>query len=369
MYGPPGFAWALVYPSTTGVTIDPSASYSTLPSSTPMTATRASAGVYTITIPNLGLNVTTPSINNGGNVQVSALGLSPDRCHVQGWNGIGALAIIVLCHDNHGSPVDTTFGVFFQRGSGTTTISSPTTGGVGSAYAWIDNPTSAAGVAVVPSAQYEWNSTGYPISVVHERLGVYDVQVAGLADLIGGHTMATAYGAGSQYCTASTGSPSADAGYQNVYVYCFDTNANPVDSRFSFRYDDRTTPTILASSPAMGAYNLAQDPGYAGSETINVTSAFGWDPRAVSPIWPATMESRHVAVGEYIEDFENYSTVHALPMVGGNVGLANFGVYCKGAFSAYGTTPLGTGTAVGALCYRNGVLSDTPFGTLFLAMP
>ena len=94
------FAWA---DQPTAASYTPSASYAANPGGSAPTATRAGAGVYTVTFGGQSLT--------GGNVQVSGYG-SKAVCNVASWGGTNAT---VTCYDRNGTATDSRFTVHHSK--------------------------------------------------------------------------------------------------------------------------------------------------------------------------------------------------------------------------------------------------------------
>jgi hypothetical protein len=97
-------------------------------------------------------------------------------------------------------------------------------------YVWANNPTA---ISYTPSPAYAYNSSGGPITISRSATGQYTIRFAGLGGngLSGGHVQVTAYGTGPETCKVrSWSSNSTDF---IVYVGCFNTAGNPVDTRYT----------------------------------------------------------------------------------------------------------------------------------------
>jgi len=203
-------------------------------------------GLYSVDLPNLGVKA--------GTVQVTAYGSDAAYCKVQSWAPSGtAQRVMVRCLDAGSAPVDSQFTLSYANLSGTRTAAL--------GYAFANQPTATA--PYNSPANYQYNSSGATntITKVSGSTGVYTVNLPGLAGT-GGNPVVTAYGTGSEWCTAWNWAPAgADL---HIQVRCFSTTGAPANSRFTLSYAKNGN--ILGTSLCCGPdghptnYLFANDP-------------------------------------------------------------------------------------------------------------
>jgi hypothetical protein len=135
-------------------------------------------------------------------------------------------------------------------------------------YVWGNEP---ANPNYFPATGYEHNSAGGAIQIIRNVVGVYQVRFLGMAGT-GGVAHASAYGSNAVCTVGAYGPRLAD---EWVYVRCFDTDGDPVDTRFvanvtnrqpagaSFGYlwNDNPTPPVGGHvPPAQWSYDSAGKP-------------------------------------------------------------------------------------------------------------
>ena len=188
------------------------------------TVRRLNVGHYQVTLP--GINV------SGGTVLVTAHGLMPGRCKVGEWRTAGNDTVVnVYCFDFAGNPINLPFTLSFMSdvGLGSRFSEDQHYGG----YVWANEPTSP---AYTPSRTYQLNTNGSSINTItRSSIGDYTVNMPGLAPDNRSAALAVAYGSGSEYCSVR-GWRSDGRGGTNVFVKCFNSSGNSVDSQFTLVY-------------------------------------------------------------------------------------------------------------------------------------
>ncbi|WP_437565453.1 hypothetical protein [Sorangium sp. So ce542] len=194
----------------------------------PASVTRTSAGRYTITLAGNG------SVKSS--VLVTAVGSGPEYCKPLTWSSLfGNTNIDVLCFGQGGAPADTSFSLRYLREPREAPYES---GG----YVVANEPTTA---DYTPANQYhlitsECNDRSETVAVHRISPGRYQItypEMGGLSGLARGAALATAVGAGSDYCNVvGWEHPSADPDAIRVGVRCFNASGLLVDTRFSQAY-------------------------------------------------------------------------------------------------------------------------------------
>jgi hypothetical protein len=194
-------------------------------------------GQYRVDFPGLGWE-------GGGNVQVTALGTTSEKCKVGTWLAyFGTLQVYVLCFASNGAAADSLFTVTYHRRS--------TLPGIEGGYLAADQPSAS---NYTPSPALQWNSVGGDITIGHGNgPGVYYVKFPG-QNFYGGTVQITALGWGSEYCKVGEW---RDIGTvdQRVVVYCFNSSGQGTDTQF--------TAVLSKKSPnntASYGYVLADEP-------------------------------------------------------------------------------------------------------------
>lgn len=173
-------------------------------------------GGYTLRFPGLA--------SQGGHVQVTAYGGSPNRCKVVNWYPSGGDAMVgVTCHDAAGVPTPTLFTATFTDRSGPFGTSRHR------AYVFANQPTSA---SYTPALAYQHNSAGYSNTVQRLGVGDYVIRMPGMP-LEHGIVHVTAYGSSPDYCKVYNWYPG-----DGVYVRCFTTAGSPADTQFNAAFSE-----------------------------------------------------------------------------------------------------------------------------------
>jgi hypothetical protein len=234
--GPQG-AWAYVWANQpAAASYTPSLTYQYNSVGGNNTITRSGIGLYTVDMPGVGANT--------GTVAVTAYGSGSDYCKVGAWWSAGAdLSVTVRCFTSAGVATDSAFAAHYVRAV-------PSMGPMG--YVWANDPTDN---AYLPSAQYQFNSTGVDNDMIRLGLGSYRVRMPGLTDP-GGHVTVTAYGAGSEVCRPELWFVLLGALW--VDVQCFTAAGAAADTRFTATYVNDATVAGLTGWPA--GYVLADQP-------------------------------------------------------------------------------------------------------------
>ncbi|HEX4158519.1 MAG TPA: hypothetical protein VHY79_08580 [Rhizomicrobium sp.] len=185
------------------------------------TMVRNGAGSYTASIPGL--------TKKGGNVQVTAYGNGPARCATSGWSASQTgTSVNIFCFDSTGAAADEKFTLAYTIGEPLGLFSGRRLGDSG-AYAWANKAQRREKYAPPRAYNYDGFKTG-SLSVKRAQTGVYSVSIPG--NLNGPYAPAelvTADGASNDFC--STGDISEF--WNPFWVYCYDQNGNPADSKFS----------------------------------------------------------------------------------------------------------------------------------------
>ena len=269
------YAWAN---NATSASYAPTSAYAYNATDGPTTITRSAVGVYAVAFDGLG------SVANGGNVHVTAYGLST-TCNVSSWgNNGGSLRIVVRCYTSSGAPIDSRFNVLFLTSSGAAVSQL--------AYAYANNPSSA---SYTPSSTYSYNGGGGAITATRSGAGSYRMSFAGLSTT-NGHVQVTAYGS-SATCGVNSWSPSGGA--LNVGVRCRDAAGAPVDTRYTVMFIGNASAT---DDVGFAWANDADGASYTPSLTYSVNDG-------------GAMTATRSAVGDYVMAFAGLGGVTS----GGNV--------------------------------------------------
>ena len=214
-YTPMGFARVAMGPNGNAILL---VKFNSAHGGTAAVTTAGTGGNYTVTFNELG--VATGLAGDGGNVQITAEGVSAVRCRTISWGGAPDLVVNLQCNAPDGSLAATPFAVGFYR----RTMPAPTGFPASNAYAWV----TASGTA--PSS-YNYNSSGVANTVTITPPGKYLVTIPN-ASAINASMMVTPYGgalAGNVCSIVNWG-----AGFANVE--CRDRTGALVNSAFSFSY-------------------------------------------------------------------------------------------------------------------------------------
>jgi hypothetical protein len=207
-----GYVWAN---SPAAASYTPSTTYQYNSTGALNTITRSGVGAYQVTLPGLG--------GQGGTIKATAYGPGNEACHVSSWSSLAANAVVnVRCQNPAGVPVDTLYTLTYHAANG---LLGTLTGGP-RAFVWANLQSSP---GYVPSATYQYNSTGGVNTAFRSGVGVYQVRLPGLQS-VSGHAHVTAYGAGGTRCKVENWFTSGAA--KLVNVRCFDTAGAPADSRY-----------------------------------------------------------------------------------------------------------------------------------------
>jgi hypothetical protein len=268
--------------------------------------THVSTGEYRVDIPGIGGS-------GGGNVQVVAYGKGAERCKVGSWfpetlsmpgSPLGTSAWVV-CHDTTGNLVDSPFLFFFQAGS---SYASGLDLLDGQAYVW----SNALSASSTPPAEYQWSTSGQPITVQSAGTGQYTVTLPGLTQ-VGGTFIVTAYGWGSEYCKVGGWWTSSTA--TTATVYCFTGAGAPANTQFSLTYRYGAPGDAIsmegyfylwAYAPTSSSYSTLGTYGYngAGFETVTrsgagqyvVSAAYSY---GFATLWPVALVSGYGSGPDY----------------------------------------------------------------------
>lgn len=175
--------------------------------------TRSAKGAYEVDFPDF--------VGVGGNVAVTAIGLSSTYCNVEEW---GTTQVLVLCFDHTGAPANSRFSVRY-------TTASVAHRGDG-AYVWADQPTAA---TYTPDASYSYNSAAAANIAHHIAKGVYSVVLRGLPSRNGSSAMVTSYGEAPTSCGVTHWSHDLDGGTA-VRVSCHGAHGAPANSFYTLSY-------------------------------------------------------------------------------------------------------------------------------------
>ena len=193
-----GYAYAWI---SDGSTATVSAQYSLNPGGGAVTASRSSAGVYTVVFPN-------SEIGFEWAVQATAYGANSNYCNVAAWGGS---EVTVDCYNASGAAADSPF----------TVLAVSTTNDKDIAFAWANQSTTA---SYTPNTLYSYNPGG-AISVTRSNPGSHSVTFNGLNGS-GGTVQVDAYNSNAT-CYSNGWGGAFTAG-----VNCVDTSGNAVDSQF-----------------------------------------------------------------------------------------------------------------------------------------
>ena len=238
------FAWAN---DATGASYSPISSYVSNPGGGPVTASRTSAGVYSIHFAgfaSVGVGAVHP--------QVSTYGEDDRRCSVSGWS---SETVSIRCFDASGAPADTRYSVLFRKRHSTMMTR-------GFAAARVTNSS----MSHTIDPDIAWNPRGVgtargPVQFTRNGTGDYDVTFEGFGALgdDGGVALVTAHWSNA-YCKV--------VGWfgDTVSVLCFQSEGLPQDSSFDVVYlkPDAGNETLgyVWKSDASAAFEIA-NPTYA----------------------------------------------------------------------------------------------------------
>ncbi|GGS51727.1 hypothetical protein [Actinokineospora fastidiosa] len=224
-----GYVWA---DQPTAASYTPSAGYQ-MNSTGPAvrnTIRRAGTGVYEVRFTALGVT--------GGIAHATAYGTGTNHCKVSGWHVSGSDQLVtVRCFTLAGAPADTRFTASYTNRTSWAGFDYGRT--YPGAYVWADNPTAA---DYTPTRTYQYNSEGFANRVTRLGRGTYKVHLPEIGwEVRGGHAVATAYGSGSERCKVpGFGWDEGSRSEITVGVRCFTAAGEPVDTRFTLTFTDRT---------------------------------------------------------------------------------------------------------------------------------
>ncbi|MBJ6766151.1 hypothetical protein JGU66_35820 [Myxococcaceae bacterium JPH2] len=273
-----------------------------------------------------------------GDVQVVAYGSTPERCRVDNWTPEGTtLAIYIRCHAPNGDPAASAFVVSYLDMTGM--VQTYPLG----AYLW----TGAATATTVPGAisvptNYQWNSTGGANSVTQTATGRYTVTLVGM-NFSNASVHVTAYGGtNAQHCKVLSWGAGAVA---TVYVGCYDTTGNPVDSMFTFSFERET---LIPNH--VGGHAWINGP-------TSAPAAYQKLANEVICIAPGTASVTHPEDNYVVSFSKSGAFNHSMSMVTGYGANSN---YCKVVRWIAGPGP--TETWVEVRCFdKDGVMSPSSF--------
>jgi hypothetical protein len=279
--------------------------------------------------------------SSGGVAHVQAYGQTTNTCTVTSWSHGIDLGINIRCFDPAGALADTRFVAHFTN---------RTVARGNFAYLWAHDPTAAG--PYQPFPLYAYDSTGAPSQIERTGTGTYIVYLSAFSDLYpgqhnDGHLQVTAYNLDAVQCGMRL---IGDENPSPLGVSCYDTDGDPVDSRFTVSYSHGVS--HLGTTGARGnAYvrNSAIDPTYI---------AGWWSSSGAEPI------VSHPATGSYWVTFPGLGASHGHATVSTQeVG----GSYCTIAF--WYRHPFVANEVVHVRCY-DGVTHapvDEDFGVSFRA--
>ena len=294
-----GFAYAWI---SDGALATVSSVYSLNPGGGAVTASRASAGVYTVVFPN-------SEIGPEWSVQATAYGANANYCNVASWGGSG---VSVNCYNASGAAADSPF----------TVLAVSTTNDKDIAFAWANQSTTA---SYTPSTSYSYNPSG-AISVTRSSPGSYAVTFNGLNGS-GGTVQVDAYNSNATCYSGGWG------GSFQASVNCVDTSGNFVDSQFViFIVPASVSPTGIAFAWADGP----------SSATYTPSTSYSYNPTG------GGVNITRSSTGQYTVTF---SGLNAALLSGGDVRATSYGSTARCKVTEWGSGP-GNTLQVGVGCYN-----------------
>jgi hypothetical protein len=315
-----GFAWVSISAS-----VGPTYSYNT--SGGPITVSRSSPGIYTVSFADLG--------GPGGNVQVVAYGSDSTRCKVSGWGSSGSTQNVgVRCHTPSGSLVNSAFVVQYER---------QTSGGDrDGAYLVATQPSTSS--YDLEDSPWSWNSTGGTNHITRTGTGTYEVSLPGLGAWAGSVKVTAYGGSGGEHCNVGGWGPSGSE--QEVTVRCFGTSGAAVDTFFSLNYFGNHEVSVYNE----GAYALAHSATLASYEPVEL-----WSYNSGIKCLIGSNLAGRFSTGRY---FMRHTLIDD---INSSVHVTAYGTdskYCK----VERWSPFGDGVEVRSRCYAStGSLSDTQY--------
>jgi Zn-dependent metalloprotease len=259
------FLWAYVWANNpTAASYTPSTSYQRNATGALNTISRSGVGSYAVIFANLGTAT-------GGTVHVTAYGPGSAMCKVAGWGpALPGMIVNVRCFDAAGARADSLFTASFTKPVPTSQF----------AYVWANAPLSA---AYIPSATYQFNSTGAVNSITRQALGKYQVRLPGLASG-GGTVEVTAYGSDSESCRVTGWGLLNTA--EVVDVACQTAAGAPADAMFTMSFHgsigllgtpdaSRLTAYAWANQPTSASYTPSTPYQFNAARATNTITRLG----------------------------------------------------------------------------------------------
>ena len=176
---------------------------------------------------------------SGGTAQVAAYGGS-HFCNVESWGG---QQVTVRCYTAAGVPTDGRFTLsYYSENRGFPSEN---------AYLWTDQEFAA---NYLPSATYQWNSSGALNSVRRLGTGLYEAFLPGVnedAKEKGGTVQVSAYGSTPRHANVQSWWSGQNGTF--VRVQTFDTNGNPADTKFTLGF---MTDVAIGTNDFVGYLNM-----------------------------------------------------------------------------------------------------------------
>lgn len=327
-----------------------------------VSATHGGTGLYTVQFCGIGW---TSAPSAGGNVQVTAVGASNERCNVASWtsNWLGTLSIDVRCRKGNGNLSDSGFVVEYVKSQGGQSQSAL------GAYVWMDQP---AGGTL--STQYMW---GDSITVTRLAQGRYDLNFA-TQNMNAGNVEVTAYGTGTQHCKVESW------GSFKATVRCYTETGALSDTQFTLRYTLGTL-TPDCGSPGIFGPGIFDTIVPGGTDTGGSGGYVLWNGSIPSAnnysilegivtgticttgcgITSTPVTITYISTGKYLVKYPDIIAAHTqldwqLPIVTGYGADAK---YCK-FLDYWKTTSTGTEATVNCWTGTGGALTDANFSTI-----
>ena len=206
-------------------------------------------GSYLVTFANLA--IANPTAGAGGNVQVTAEGVTNTRCRVMSWNGAPDVTVSVQCNLPDGTLADSAFAVLYYRND----LPAPTGGRATAAYSWV---TAAGGISPI----YDYNDSGWH-NTLTKTTGHYALTLRN-AQPINASMMVTPYNGTAPGAVCSIAGWSASGMDIVVNIECRNAANQFVDSAFSFSYA-LTGPTFEQQGAHAWFNGSSADPSYSAA--------------------------------------------------------------------------------------------------------
>jgi hypothetical protein len=230
-------------------------------------------GLYSVYLPGLGATA--------GTVQVTAYGSDGAYCKTGSWGPDGTRQRVkVRCFSAAGTPADSRFTLSYTNRTGTSV--KPLV------YVFSSQPTAA---SYTPPANYQHNSVGGLTTITRPSVGTYTINVPNAAGPAG-NVQVTAYGAGTESCTAWNWADSGTA--LRIQVRCWSTTGVAADSKFTMTYARDTNllgRSVCCNSDGHPTAYLFAHNGTAASYVP--ASQFGTDNAPIT----------HPSTGRYVVDY------------------------------------------------------------------